>query len=158
MAENTQYKNDLIFSINTKTTFMKAKPCFNIEKVLFSFVSFDEAAEAGSKIKDNVDFYMSIDDALYLSWLITEGHLTKMIKKEAAKGEKYPKAVYTRQGGIQADKCKEKGIRTDDAALARVLSITPGSKQPYVFKIEQGPEEKHRKDLSFQLGRVRLRL
>lgn len=133
-------KNEVIYSINTRDKFLKFKTtAFEINKVVASFVHFDASKEHGSQIVAQADFYLSFEDAKLLAEDILTGKITQLIKAEMAKGNKYPKPVWSLQGGINANTCAEKQIRTDGKALARVMSIQPGTKFPYVFRIEQGP-------------------
>lgn len=135
------YQNTTIYEVNTLTSFMKVKgDSFNLGKVKFSFVNYDKSKSQGEQVLDSKDFYLDMNEALYLCEEILNKNLLIKLKKERDKNEKYPEAVWTAQGGINADKAKEKG-RTDGMALARVLSIMPGSKKPVIFKFECGPGE-----------------
>lgn len=135
------YQDNTIFEFNTLTSFLKVKnDAFGIGKVHFSFVNYDKSKAQGEQVLDAKEFYLDINEALYLCEEILNKNLLIKLKKEADKKEKYPASVWTAQGGINAEKAKEKG-RTDGMALARILSIMPGSKKPVVFKYECGPGE-----------------
>lgn len=132
-------KNETIFSINTKDKFLKVKGAFGIGKIQCSFVQFDKTKEHGDQIVAQADFYLSIEEAKYLAFAILSDKIPKAIAKAKSSENKFPEAIWKSQGGISAEACRNRQTRTDGMALARVMSILPGSKFPYVFKIEQGP-------------------
>lgn len=125
-----------IYSLNAKNTFIKAKAdAVEIEKLIFSFVQFDEQTK---KSLASCDIYMSFEDVYFLSDLVREGRLALLSKKEKAKGEKYPKPIYqSRLGGINSEKAKKRNLRTDGKAISRYFTIAPGSKYDYVITCEQ---------------------
>lgn len=124
--------------INTKNTFMKAKAnTFGIGKVLFSFVKFNENT---NKMEESLDIYMDMDDALLFANDVLSGRIPTLAEHECAKGAQYPKAVWsTRLGGVNEEKAKARGLRTDGKAISRLFNLAPGSRQPFVFTAEQRP-------------------
>ena len=132
--------------INTLDTFMKVKAnTFNIGKVLFSFVKFDKKT---MKSIESMDVYMDMDDALLFANDILSGRIPTLAATEKAKGEKYPKAVWsTKLGGINEKKVKERGLREDGKAISRLFNLAPGARQPFVFTAEQRPGKSDEKGL-----------
>lgn len=132
--------------INTKNTFMKAKAnTFGIGKVLFSFVKFNDAT---NKMEESMDVYMDMDDALLFANDVLSGRIPTLATAEKAKGAQYPKPVWqTRLGGVNEEKAKARGLRTDGKAISRLFNLAPGSRQPFVFTAEQRPGKSDEKGL-----------
>lgn len=126
----------VVAEVNTLNAFVKVKAnSFNIEKVMFSFVEFDQNSK---KLLKSIDTYMSFGDALILSNDILSGKISRLATKEKAKGDKYPKAVYTSPlGGVSEEKAKVRKLRTDGKAISRAFTIAPGNKADFVFTAEQ---------------------
>lgn len=126
----------VICELNTLTTFVKVKAnTLNIDKVLFSFVQFDQRTK---KLVASIDIYVSVSDALVLAEDILSGRIAKLAERERQKGEKYPKAVWCSPlGGVNEQKAKERKLRSDGKAISRHFTLAPGSKQPFVLTAVQ---------------------
>jgi hypothetical protein len=137
----TSLENEFM-EINTLDTFMKVKAnTFGIGKVLFSFVKFDKNT---NKLLSNTDYYMDMDDALLFANDILSGRIPQLAEIEKAKGDKYPKAIWTSKLG---GKNEEKANRADGMALSRMFNLAPGSRQPFVFTAEERPGKTDEKGL-----------
>jgi len=134
-SEKKSLENEFV-EINTKNTFMKVKAnTFGIGKVLFSFVQFDDKT---NKSISSMDYYMDMDDALLFANDILSGRIPQLAEIEKAKGDKYPKAIWTSKlGGVNEEKAKDRGLRDDGKAISRLFNLAPGSRQPFVFTAEQ---------------------
>lgn len=137
----------IIYELNTPNKMLKFKSdALGIGKILATFVEYDKGKEEGSKVTASANFYISVEDAKLLARDILSGKITKLCKKAKESGQKYPDPVWKLQGGVSAEDCKSRGLRTDGKCLARVMTIVPGAKYPYCFKIEQGPGKRVQKD------------
>ena len=136
--KKTKYLNNEFYELNGLDTFVKLKAnSFGIGKVLFAFVKFDKITK--KKICD-MDVYMDMEDALLLANDILSGKLAKEAEIERAKGAQYPGAIWkSPMGGVTEEKAKQRGLRTDGKAISRMFTISPGSRQPFVFTAEQKP-------------------
>lgn len=130
--------DNIIYEIATNTSFVKAKAnSLNIDKVALSFVEFDSHSK---KLKGSIDIYMDTAEALALANEILSGKIPKLAAAEKAKGEQYPKEVYTSPlGGVNEEKAKERFNRTDGKAISRCFKLAPGAKADFVFTAEQRP-------------------
>lgn len=146
---NKNQKKSLInefAEINTLDTFMKVKAnAFGIGKVLFSFVKFDKNT---MKLTESMDVFMDMDDALLFANDVLSGKIQALAVNEKAKGDKYPKAIWsTKLGGVNEEKVKNRGLRTDGKAISRLFNLAPGARQPFVFTAEQRPGHSDEKGL-----------
>lgn len=143
-----------IMEFFNKSSFMKVKPDgFRIGRLMLSFGNMDDNKKLvpGS----NIDFWMDFKKgpALVLMQDIVSGKLAAEIQKEKKErlnsnpSNKYAKPVRTYQGGVSAERAKERGLRTDGAALARVLKIQGGLKQPVMISVEEGPGRENEQGL-----------
>ena len=130
----------VIYEINGKDTFVKVKNnSFEIEKTIFSYVKYDSATH---KAISSGNFYLDFASCVSLFREIDKGILQRDVKMELERckkeNQKYPKAIRQFQGGIP----EEKAGRADKKALARVMSIEPGTSNPqnypYVLKYQEG--------------------
>lgn len=127
----------VIYEVNGKDTFVKVKNnSFEIEKAVFSFVKYEEKSK---KLINSGDYYLDFASCLSLYRDIDKGLLQRDVRVELERikkeNQKYAKPVRQYQGGIT----EEKAGRKDGHALARILSIEPGSKYPYILKYTEGP-------------------
>lgn len=127
-----------IIRIDGKNCFVEFMDnAFEIEKVLINFVSYNEKSKKQTAI---IPFYLDFSDLLVLSSDVLSGRLAALAKKE--KEGKYPKSVYTQQGGVSAQNLEKRGQKREDgSSLARQLKIIPGQKYPFMFQGEQGKGE-----------------
>ncbi|WP_368262603.1 hypothetical protein [Clostridium disporicum] len=140
--------NKQILKLDGKDTFFEIMAnAFGIDKVQINFRKYDDSQEKGSKITQSVDIFIDIPEALVLSQDILSGKIAQLAKTEKAKGAKYPAQIWQTMGGVNAEKAKTRGLRTDGMALSRVLKIVPGLKQPFVFTAESGKGEENDKGL-----------
>lgn len=125
-------------------TFFKVKSdAFEIGKLLFSFVTFN--ASTGKQV-NKIDFFIDLkkgkDGALVLCQDILSGKIAKEGKLEIQKrpkDKKYAAPIRIYQGGVSSAKAKEKKIRTDGKAQARILKISTGTAFDYIISCEEGP-------------------
>ena len=131
--------------LNGKNTFVKIKgDYFSIEKVLFSFVEFND----NNKRLANIDVCMKFWEWQAFAKDILSGRIFKLAADEKAKGEKFPKAVYFGpMGGVDENKCRERNLRTDGKAISRRFSLSPGNKVPYILTAEQRPGKTNQQGL-----------
>ena len=133
----------------TKVTRIDGQNCFvevltdalPIDKVAINFCSYDKSAETGGRMKDHITFYLPVLEAYALALDIMGDRLTrawtKSTKEAAEAGSKYPKPVKSYIGGTSAKRAN----RPDGKALSRSMTISPGSKYPWVLCAECGPGE-----------------
>lgn len=154
MAKVENIVEEPIMDFFNKNSFMKVKPDgFRIGRLLLSFGNMDDNKKLvpGSNIDYWLDFKKG--DAFNLMQDIITGKLAKEMQKEKEKrlkenpANKYAKPVRMYQGGISAEKAKGRGVREDGKALARVLKIQSGLKQPVMISVEEGPGEENAQGL-----------
>ena len=139
--------NKTIIEIYNLKSFLKVKPDgFNINRLLLSFGNMDE----NKKLTESIDFWLDFkkangENVLVLCQDILSGKLAAEVQKEKkdrlAKdaNNKYAQPVRTFQGGISAEKAKNRKLREDGQAQAKVLKISGGLKYPVLFTVEEGP-------------------
>lgn len=136
---------------------MKVKPdAFDIGKLIFSFGEFDNS----KKLVNSIDFYLDMKNSAtgknghVLCQDILSGKIIKLMDAEEKirlgkllkdmteqekaaiqNDKKYAQAVKTYQGGQSS----EKANREDGKALAKVMKISRGSRQPIIISCESGP-------------------
>lgn len=146
MAKVENIVEDPIMEFFNKNSFMKVKPDgFRIGRLLLSFGNMDNNKKLvpGSNIDYWLDFKKG--DAFNLMQDIISGKLAVEVKKEkkdrltANPNAKYAQPVRSYQGGVSAQKAKDKNLRTDGAAQAKILKIQGGLKQPVLISVEEGP-------------------
>lgn len=126
----------VIYEVNGKDCFVKAKNnSFQIEKVIFSFVKYDTKT---MKAINSGDFYLDFESCLHLVCDAERGILQKDIvneqKRMKEENQQYAKPVRQYMGGIMKDKAQ----RNDGCPLARILTIEPGNRSPYILKYMEG--------------------
>ena len=122
MSINTEEK-EVIHSMYTKTTFVKIKQSLEIGKILLSFVDMNT--------KKNIDCYMQAEEfGALLMQDIKNGSLFKKIVAEKAKGEQYPKEIWSSPVG---------GSKKDGNIVSRHFTISPGSQAEVLFTGIQYP-------------------
>ena len=104
--------DNVIAELNTKSTFVKVKGnSFHINKTQFSFVEFDAQTK---KLQKSIDCYMGLEESLIFCQDVLSGKLPKKAAAEKAKGEQYPKPVWSSPlGGVNEQKARERKLRTD---------------------------------------------
>lgn len=134
------------FELNSLNTFVKLKAnSFGIGKVMFAFVQFDQNTK---KLTSSMDVYMDMEEALLLANDILSGKIASLAQVEKAKGAKYPGAIYSSpMGGVNEKKAAERNLRTDGKAISRLFTLSPGSRQPFIFTAEQRPGTSNDKGL-----------
>lgn len=126
---------------------------FEIEKVLFNFYTYDTSAQAGSRLKNGINIYMSFDEFYRICHDITVtraliSEVLKMAQDAKAAGKNYAPTKIIHQGGRSAASLKAAGQgRPDNMSLARQLKIQAGSKYPIILIAESGPGEQDAKGL-----------
>lgn len=150
MANNGQRNfqkklEDDIYSFFTDKTFLKIKNnAFGIGMVYFFFGTMDSE----KKLTTKIDCYLRMADALRLADKIIFGKIKKDAIVEKNKGEQYPKAVWdSGLGGVNEEKAKARGLRSDGKAVSRIFDLAPGASKPYVFTAVQRPGKSNDKGL-----------
>ena len=117
--KNNEEKN-LLAAYYGKKAFVKIKQVLEIGKMQFSFVNLENA-------KEHVDVYMEAEEfGCILMGGIKNSTLIKALMTEKAKGEEYPKAVWTSPVGGNA-----KG--NNGKPISRYFEISPSSKGEVLF-------------------------
>lgn len=107
-------EKNLLMAIYGSKAFMKVKQCLEIGKILFSFVNLEDS-------KDHIDCYMDAEEfGAILMARISNERLFKAIIEEKAKGDKYPKPVFTSPVGGNA-------TGNNGKPISRFFEITPSS-------------------------------
>lgn len=135
---------------NNKASLLKIYPdAFRINRFRFSFANCDASMKRVPN--GSVDFYLEVEKALVLAEDILSRQLKNDVANEAVerrkrsekdgKEYKYAMPVRSYPGGLNARKAKEKKIRTDGMAQARVLKIAGASsdKLDIIISCECGP-------------------
>ncbi len=152
MANNNN--NNQIIRKDGKNCFVEVmNDAFNIGKVLFNFVSYNTANQAGSKITASIAVYLSFDEFYRICHDIT---VTKTILKEiynmseAAKKEGKtfaPQKVLCMGGRSAKSLANANKSRPDGMSLSRQMKIGMGNKLPVILSAESGPGEQNDKGL-----------
>ena len=111
----SEKENNVLSEMYGAKAFVKVKQCLDIDKMLFSFVSLENS-------KQYIDCYIKAD---YFGALlmrdIANGSLYRKLMEEKAKGNKYPKEVWTSPYGGNA-------TANDGKPVSRYFTISPGTK------------------------------
>lgn len=153
MAKNASEKNpQQLIKLSGKDTFVEVlNNPFEIGKIVFGFAKYNEKAEPGKRITDNIQMYMDLDEALVFSHDIISGKIPQLAKIEKDKGKPFPNEVYKKQGGTSAARLKASGNeRADKAPESRVLKLGPGAKSDFVLTAEKGKGEESNTGLIIQ--------
>lgn len=119
--ENNNVEKNVLHSFYSSKAFVKIKQCLSIGKMLFSFVSKENSKE------QHIDCYLEAEEfGALLMARIRSGQLFKDLLAEKAKGEKYPKAVWTSPMGGNA-------TGNNGKPISRYFTISPGSTADVVF-------------------------
>lgn len=106
------------------------------DKLLLNFKQYDKTQAAGNRTTGEIGIFMGIYEAQRLSRDIMSGRIATLGKMEIDKAKKanlkYAGAVFTSQGGTSARR------RPDGIAIARVFTLSPGARQPWVLCAKQG--------------------
>lgn len=131
-----------IIRIDGKNVFVEAmNNAFKIGRVQLNFISYDAKS---NKMSANIPIYLTFEEFFSLKQDVISGRLAKLAEVEKAKGAKYPKEVYLKQGGVSAKNLKARGQeRPDGMSLARQMKIVPGMKYPFMVQGEQGAAEEN---------------
>lgn len=109
------------------------------DKIALNFVSYNTAAEKGSRVGSSILAYMEIHKAEVFASNVLDGTMFKLgnqAKAFAAEhGYKYAKEVFCDMTGTSADH----STRADGAPISRQLKLTPGAKSAWVLSAESGP-------------------
>jgi len=146
MAKVENLVEEPIMEFFNKNSFMKVKSDgFRIGRLLLSFGNMDDNKKLvpGSNIDYWLDFKKG--DVYNLTQDVISGKLAAEVKKEKKDrlatnpNAKYAQPVRSYQGGVSAQRAKDKNIRIDGAAQAKILKIQGGLKQPVLISVEEGP-------------------
>lgn len=153
MAKNFAEKNpQQLIKLSGKDTFVEVlNNPFEIGKIVFGFAKYNEKAEPGKRITDNIQMYMDLDEALVFAHDILSGKIPQLAKIEKDKGTPYPKEVYKKQGGTSAARLTASGKeRPDKAPESRVFKLSPGGKVDFILTAEKGKGEESNTGLIIQ--------
>lgn len=129
---NKAPENNVLAAFYGSLAFVKIKQCLEIGKILFSFVELKNP-------KNNIDCYMEAEEfGAILMASVKNGSLIKNLMAEKAKGEQYPKAVWTSPIGGNATGNSGKPI-------SRYFEISPAAKGEVLFTAHAFPAEKNDK-------------
>lgn len=128
--QEKQEEKNLLASYYGGKAFVKIKQCLEIGKIQFSFVEKDNS-------KNYIDCYMEAEEfgAILMPGIKT-GSLIKALMTEKAKGEQYPKAVWTSPIGGNA-------TGNNGKPISRYFEISPGSSSEVLFTAMTFPAEKN---------------
>lgn len=146
MAKDYASRNpQQLVKVSGKDTFVEImNDAFGIGKVVINFAKYNEKAQAGSKITDQVNIYMDLDEALVLCHDIVSGKIAALAKIEKDKGKKYPDAIFTKLGGTSARSLASKGkSRPDGMSESRQFKIQPGARADFMLVGEKGKGEEN---------------
>lgn len=138
MTMNNKEEKNLLTALYGSAAFVKIKQCLEIGKIQFSFVDLKNG-------KNHIDCYMEAEEfGAILMNSIKDKSLIKAILNEKAKGEQYPKAVYTSPVGGNA-------TGNDGKPISRYFEISPASKGEVLFTAYAFPAEKNDKGAFIKL-------
>jgi len=126
--ERQEEKN--IYELFSSNTFLKIKPAFDIDKILFAFVKTDNNGKASTSI----DCYMSIICAREFAAKIISGRVGNAMA-QSAKTQKEQNKQYA----DTAWESKLGGYTKDGRTISRRFNISPGSRKFGVLQAIQQP-------------------
>ncbi len=130
MNERKNEEKNLLAAYYGQKAFVKIKQCLEIGKIQFSFVDKENS-------KSHIDCYMEAEEfGAILMASIKNGTLIKALMNEKAKGEKYPKAVWTSPIGGNA-------TGNNGKPISRYFEISPGASSEVLFTALGFPAEKN---------------
>ncbi|MCF0127931.1 MAG: hypothetical protein HUJ70_05145 [Pseudobutyrivibrio sp.] len=125
-------EKNLLASFYGASAFVKIKQCLEIGKILFSFVDLKDS-------KNHIDCYMEAEEfGAILMAGIKNNTLIRQLMEEKAKGEQYPKAVFTSPIGGNA-------TGNNGKPISRYFEISPASKGEVLFTAHAFPAVKNDK-------------
>lgn len=129
MGKNYENKEpDVLAAWYSEKSFVKIKQVLDIGKILFSFVN---------KVKpdENIDCYMTAEEfgALLMNDIKTKVFF-RLLSEEKAKGEQYPKPIWTSPIG---------GSESGGNTISRYFNIAPGSRSEVVLTAMCFPADKN---------------
>lgn len=129
MAKNYENKEpEVLAAWYSDKAFVKIKQVLDIGKILFSFVNKEKPDE-------NIDCYLTAEEfGALLMADIKNRLLFKQLSEEKAKGEQYPKAIWTSPIG---------GSESGGKTISRYFNIAPGSKSEVVITALCFPADKN---------------
>lgn len=106
------------------------------DKVLLNFKQYDANLPSGQRSKGDIGIFMGIYEAELFARDVMSGRIPKMgakaLKVAKDTGKQYADVIYMSQGGTPAKN------RPDGIAIARVMELSPGTRQPWVLCAKQG--------------------
>lgn len=142
------YENHQIIRLDGKNKFVESlSRGFDIGKVMFNFVEYDDKRKAGDRIVQNVTVYM--DFAKFR--VFAQDMLSGLLARKAAENKG---KVFEDLTGTPADKLKQHGReRQDGKAESRKIYLGPSSKG-FFFTAESGPGERSETGLIKPAGKA----
>lgn len=122
-------ENNVLSAFYGKKAFLKVKQCLEIGKIQFAFVNMEDS-------RIHIDCYMDAEEfAVFLMNNVKNGRLFKAIQSEKAKGDEYPKAVWTSTVGGN-----ETG--NNGSPISRYFTISPGAKTDILITAMSFPADR----------------
>lgn len=130
-----QYQNHQIIRIDGKSRFVESLDrSFNIGKVTFNFVEYDDTKEAGNRIVAQIPVYMDFSEFRVFAQDMLSGRFAKF-----AEMKKNPIVQYLK--GTSAERLKAQNReREDGKSESRKFYLSPSAKG-FFFTAELGPGE-----------------
>lgn len=163
MSKKNVILSHQIIKFNNKDSIMEVLAnSFEIGKVQIHMHKYDETKAKGSRITQELDLFVNIEDMLVLCNDILSGNIPKQVKALKDAGKNYD-AAWNDMGGISATKLKERETfllskgkkledlkahqkqRADGKSLSRVFKIVPSTRgdMAFTFQGESGAGEEN---------------
>ena len=116
MFEKDAKSRSTITKIDGKGRFVDVTQWFEVGKVVFTFCTYDDSLPGGSRIKQEVKCFLSIEDAANFANLCESGRFRDIalhnLKEQQASGNNsnYPICIYEKYGGSSKDKVVSKRL------------------------------------------------
>lgn len=154
--DSENYQKSQIYRADGRNRFIEIMDsAFEIEKVVFNAIEYNDKMAQGSRIKQKLTFYLNFDDALLLIHQYKTGMLSykaqQSLLQKKNTGSKYASDVFDKLGGTRAGSPSNK--RTDGKPVSRRFKIQPGDKQPWVILMSEGAGETMKTGLIKPVGR-----
>ena len=113
---------------------------FGLEKVHFTFATYDVNRPIGQRQTNNIGIYIATDEFLELCRKLECGEL-KFIMQQRQKN-KDTKPIFESLGGTSADRLKAMGkARADGKSISRTVKLIIGERSDFLLIADSGPGE-----------------
>lgn len=144
---NEQYENHQIHRIDGKSKFVESLDrCFEIGKVTFNFVEYDDKKAVGDRIISRIPIYMDFPEFRRFAQDMLSGRFAKMAEQKVNPIDQFLKGT-----SIERLKAQNRE-RTDGKAESRKFTLSPSAKG-FFFTAEMGPGESTDTGLIKPLGK-----